>query len=219
VIDAVIFWGAGGQAKVLRELLGPDGPRLVALFDNDPALSSPWPDVPFYGGLAGFQRWKAGQTALDAVGCLVAIGGQRGGDRVRLQRELAAAGLIPLVARHPTAFVAASATLALGCQILAHAVVGVEATLGEACIVNTAATVDHECRLGDGVHVGPGAHLAGMVSVGDNVFIGTGAIVLPRVRLGDGAIIGAGAVVTRDVPAGASVVGNPARPHRRKESP
>lgn len=38
------------------------------------------------------------------------------------------------------------------------------------------------------------------------------ALILPGVTIGDDAIVGAGAVVTRDVPAGAAVVGNPARP-------
>lgn len=217
VIDRVVFWGAGGQAKVLRELLGKGGPQLVALFDNDPALPSPWSDVPLYRGREGFEQWKSQQPTLEGIGCLVAIGGQRGGDRVRLQRELVSEGLTPLVARHRTAFIAESAALSLGCQILAQAVVGVEAVLGEACIVNTAATVDHECRLGAGVHVCPGAHVAGLVTIGDHVMIGTGAVILPRVRLGDGAVIGAGAVVTRDVPAGACVVGNPAHPLARKE--
>lgn len=41
--------------------------------------------------------------------------------------------------------------------------------------------------------------------------IGSGAVILPGVEIGEGAMIGAGAVVTRDVPAGATVVGNPAR--------
>ena len=41
--------------------------------------------------------------------------------------------------------------------------------------------------------------------------IGSGAVILPGVTIGEGALVGAGAVVTRDVPAGATVVGNPAR--------
>ena len=41
--------------------------------------------------------------------------------------------------------------------------------------------------------------------------IGSGAVILAGVSIGPGALVGAGAVVTRDVPAGAVVVGNPAR--------
>jgi sugar O-acyltransferase (sialic acid O-acetyltransferase NeuD family) len=212
VIDAIVFWGGSGQAKVLRELLSEDGPPLVAIFDNSPDLASPWSDVPLYHGQAGFEVWKATQTDLSRIGCLVAIGGRGGADRLRIQRGLAAQGLRPLVAQHRSAFVAGSARVGPGSQILAHAVVAVDALLGEACIVNTAATVDHECILGDGVHVCPGAHLAGLVSVGDEVTIGTGAIILPRLSIGAGATIGAGAVVTANVPAGVCVVGNPARP-------
>lgn len=49
------------------------------------------------------------------------------------------------------------------------------------------------------------------VHIGRNVWIGAGAIILPGVTIGDDAIIGAGSVVTRDVPAGATAMGNPAR--------
>lgn len=49
------------------------------------------------------------------------------------------------------------------------------------------------------------------IVIGANVWIGGGALLLPGVTIGDDAIIGAGSVVTRDVPAGATVVGNPAR--------
>jgi len=49
------------------------------------------------------------------------------------------------------------------------------------------------------------------IRIGNNVWLGGGAIVLAGVTIGDDAVIGAGSVVTRDVPAGAVVVGNPAR--------
>jgi sugar O-acyltransferase (sialic acid O-acetyltransferase NeuD family) len=213
----VVLWGASGHAKVLRELL--EGMRLLALFDNDSAVVSPFADVPIFHGQEGFARWRAQRQAASppaSVACLVAIGGDRGAIRVAIQRELADAGLTPIVARHRTAFVAASARLGAGSQVLAQSAIGVEAVLGDACIVNTGATVDHECRLGHGVHVCPGAHLAGCVVVGDDVMIGTGAIVLPRITIGDGARVGAGAVVTRDVPPGVTVVGNPAHPIERR---
>ncbi len=53
------------------------------------------------------------------------------------------------------------------------------------------------------------------VRIGRNVWIGAGALILPGVTIGDDALVGAGSVVTRDVPGGATVVGNPARPVAR----
>jgi maltose O-acetyltransferase len=49
------------------------------------------------------------------------------------------------------------------------------------------------------------------VTIGRNVWVGGAAIILPGVAIGDDAVIGAGSVVTRDVPAGATALGNPAR--------
>jgi maltose O-acetyltransferase len=84
------------------------------------------------------------------------------------------------------------------------------------------------CQIGPGVHIygadhprDPNLRRAGLESgapvwIGRNVWIGGGAKILPRIRIGDDAVIGAGSVVTHDVPAGATVAGNPARLLHRK---
>jgi len=59
-----------------------------------------------------------------------------------------------------------------------------------------------------------GPELGRRIDIGRNVWIGGGAIILPGITIGDGAIVGAGSVVSRDVTAGATVTGNPARQRR-----
>ncbi|HEY2253171.1 MAG TPA: serine acetyltransferase [Planctomycetaceae bacterium] len=54
--------------------------------------------------------------------------------------------------------------------------------------------------------------------LGNDVFIGAGAKIIGAVTIGDGARVGANAVVVQDVPAGATVVGIPARVVRQRET-
>jgi len=211
--SSYVLWGATGQARVLRECLTHAGKDLIAVFDNAPDVTPPFADVPLHHGRVAFDAWRAARRGTPC-GFLVAIGGGRGADRLDLMNQLEGDELVPLAARHPTAFVAATAELGAGVQVLAQAAVCVDAKLGRGVIINTAASVDHECVLHDGVHVAPGARLGGLVTVEHCAMIGLGAIVLPRLRVGAHAIVGAGAVVTRDVPPGAVVVGNPAREMR-----
>lgn len=59
------------------------------------------------------------------------------------------------------------------------------------------------------------SHTKGEIVIEDFAWISTGAMILPGVKIGKGAVVGAGAVVSKSVPAGAIVVGNPAKPTRR----
>lgn len=59
--------------------------------------------------------------------------------------------------------------------------------------------------------IAPGVTICGDVNIGDGAFIGAGCVIKNLVSIGAGAVVGCGAVVVSDVPAGATVKGNPAR--------
>lgn len=213
----VIFWGATGQAKVLRDALPAHDKVLVALFDMR-EVASPFAGIPVFRGVEGFLQWERQSGIRGPVHSCVAIGGTHGHDRLQRMHWLGDRGYPPLTVIHPTASIAKDAYMGDGCQILAMSAVCASAHLGKAVIVNTKASVDHDCVIADGVHIAPGATLAGEVVVSEFAFVGTGAIILPRVRIGANATIGAGAVVTHNVAPGEVVVGNPARTHRNDQA-
>jgi acetyltransferase-like isoleucine patch superfamily enzyme len=84
--------------------------------------------------------------------------------------------------------------------------------IGERCMIGPSCYItdhDHGTRAGHMVASQPLKSV--QTRIGNDVWIGAGAIVLKGVTIGDGAVIGAGAVVTTDAPAGAILVGVPAR--------
>lgn len=88
--------------------------------------------------------------------------------------------------------------------------------IGKFFHANIYSYVAHDCVIGDFVTFAPSVKCNGNVHIEDHAYIGTGAIIKqgtpdkPLV-IGKGAVIGMGAVVTKSVPAGVTVVGNPAR--------
>ena len=57
----------------------------------------------------------------------------------------------------------------------------------------------------------------GKIVIGDHAWLGYGVFVTSGVRIGEGAVVGAGSVVTKDIPAYAIAVGNPAKVVARRD--
>ena len=129
------------------------------------------------------------------------------------------------------------------CVVLPGARIGRNCNICSHCFVENGAVIGDNVTVKCGVQVWKGIILEDDVFVGANVAftndrtpksgnrdfeleativrrgvsIGAGAVILPGVTIGEKAVVGAGAVVTKDVPAGVTVVGNPAHALVKRE--
>lgn len=85
-------------------------------------------------------------------------------------------------------------------------------------VVNKNAVIGNNVNIGQFTTIGSNVEGAAAV-IGDNVYIGPNVCVVDTVRIGNGACIGAGAVVTKDIEAGITAAGVPAKALRAPAHP
>ncbi|WP_258359753.1 acetyltransferase [Moorella sulfitireducens (nom. illeg.)] len=204
----IVLIGAGGHAKVVADIIRKTGAyEIIGCTDprKDNALIS-W-GIKYLGTdeiLPDLLQTGVNQAAMGLAGFNNTI-------RRRLYEKIRELGFIFPVLSHPAASIAPGVRLSEAAIIMAAAVINPDVTVGENVIINTGAIIEHDCIIGHSAQIGPGAILCGGVIIEEGAFIGAGACIIQGKRIGRGAIIGSGAIVIEDVPAGVTVVGNPAR--------
>ena len=132
--------------------------------------------------------------------------------RSELWNEVARRGFSNWITlRHPSSWVSATTTVGGSSYVGPNASISTNTSLGVCARVGRNASIGHEVEIGDFCSVGPGATVVGGVRIHDSASVGPGAVVLNGVVIGPDSFVAAGSVVTKDVPAGALVMGNPAR--------
>ncbi|MFW2043333.1 WxcM-like domain-containing protein [Acinetobacter sp. ULE_I001] len=116
------------------------------------------------------------------------------------------------------------AVIGENCNICAHTMIENDVQIGNNVTIKSGVYIWDGIVLEDNVFIGPCVAFTNDKSprskqypdeflqtiVENGASIGANATILPGIRIGSKALIGAGAVVTKDVPANAIVVGNPA---------
>jgi len=206
-VKKVVIIGAGGQARVVYDILsGDSNMEVVAFVDNVvPGGEERIMGIPVMGDHSVLPRL----IADGARGAIVAVGDNE--IRTAHFEWLKGLGLELINAIHSTSCIAPSAKLGQGVTVAMGAIISTDARIGDNVIINTGATIDHEDAIADHVHIAPGCALAGRVTIKRGTFIGIGSVVKDYVTIGENAIIGAGSVVLEDIPDNAVAVGAPAK--------
>lgn len=89
-----------------------------------------------------------------------------------------------------------------------------DTVVGRGTKIDNLVQIGHNCRIGQSVIIVSQVGISGSTRVGDGAVLGGQAGVQGHIEIGAGARIGAQAGVTASVPAGITVSGYPARPHR-----
>lgn len=112
---------------------------------------------------------------------------------------------------HPRANVSRHTQLRRGCIIAPQVGISVDCQIGEFTCIQEYTVIGHDAQIGNWCQINSHCTIAGGARIGNFVTIHPNSVITSRAVVGDGAVVGPGSVVIGRIPAGITVLGNPAR--------
>lgn len=211
--DLYAIYGASGCGRSLMPVAREQLARLniqAEIYFIDDSLIQP---SRINGHTAlNYQQFKA----LNSENKFVLIAIANSGVREKLANQLCDDGVQLWSAQATNSLIMDGVEIGYGAALSPFVTIGSNVIIGKCFHANLYSYVEHDCIIGDYVTFAPSVKCNGNIHIQDHAYIGAGAIIKQGTPdqpliIGKGAIVGMGAVVTKSVPAGVTVVGNPAR--------
>ncbi|AKT29799.1 dTDP-4-amino-4,6-dideoxy-D-glucose acetyltransferase VioB [Pseudomonas syringae pv. actinidiae] len=170
-----------------------DGPGSIARFDHYPAVVS------------SVEGYEPGPE--DYLVCAIA----KPSDKRLVVEKLLGKGARFFTLIHPSVIMGENVVIGQGAVICPSTVLSVDLRIGAFVTLNIGCLVGHDADIGDFSTLSGHCDITGGVVLEEEVFMGTHASVLPNVKVGKQAVVGAGSVAIRNVAAGITVFGVPAK--------
>lgn len=209
----LLLFGAGGHAKTVIDTVEKTGTyQIVGILDDD--SSKVGQKILGYCVLGG--REKLTGSGFQGVRMVFTAVGHNM-DRSQLSEYLTNLGYEQPALIHPSAELLRGCSVGKGTVVFPKAVVGADVEVGAGVIVSIGCVLGHDCRVGDFGQIAPNVTINGGAEVGKYALIGSGSVILAGVQVGDHVIVGANSMLNRDLPAGVTAVGSPAKIIRRNQ--
>lgn len=200
----VIIIGAGGNAKVIADIIVKNNDELLGFLDDNIAEGTEI--LSGYKNLGKIGESNQFQEQYEDVKFIISIGDSE--IREKMAKDYS---LKYYTAIHPTATIGLDVNIQEGTVVMAHASINSNTSIGSHCIINTGSIIEHDNVIEEFVHISPNATLGGTVKIGKKTHIGIGATIKNNIIICSEVKVGAGAVVVKDIKEKGTYIGIPAR--------
>ena len=209
-MENILLIGGGGHARDILGLVEHINAASIATINVSAILDDEWVNTKRFGGcevelITGIES----NLHLEEY-FIICIGYPK--SRKILTDLAISRGLKPYRALiHPSSNASSACRVGAGSAILGATSLSPNVIIGENSYISVGVILGHDTVVGDNVSIMPAAMVSGDVLIGSDVLVGAGATILQGLTIGEGATVGAGSLVTKNVRAGVTVVGVPAK--------